>query len=186
LVFSDPYRSLLVIGAIAMIVARGDAQEGSEPTSSSSQIDLNRGVVIEMSPHTGVMGKSGVLGIRASMNYSSFNMELAGEQVIGKNADLYLLSLNGLLNLTTRSRLIPYGAVGVGLFITTPTDAIGDETVTTLGVGFGGGARYYITRSFGARVEVKQYMTSVESDRTVKNELLFFQEITLGITFMFQ
>ncbi|MEK9136959.1 MAG: outer membrane beta-barrel protein [Bacteroidota bacterium] len=147
-------------------------------------IDLNDGVSFEISPHTGLMGGSGTFGLRLSMNYSAFNLELAGEQVIGKTANLYPLSVNAILNLTTRGRLIPYGAVGGGLFLTVPTNSIGDETVTTLGVNFGGGARYYITKSFGVRVEVKQYATGVRSERESNTELLFFQEFSLGVTFM--
>jgi opacity protein-like surface antigen len=130
------------------------------------------------------MGGSGTFGLRMSMNYSSLNLEIAGEQVIGKTANLYPLSVNVLLNLATRGRLIPYGAVGAGLMLTTPTNSIGDETVTTLGLNFGGGARYYITRSFGVRLEAKQYVTSVHSERESNSELLFFQEVSLGVTFM--
>jgi opacity protein-like surface antigen len=147
-------------------------------------IDLNEAVTFEISPHTGLMGGSGTFGLRMSMNYSSLNLELAGEQVIGKTANLYPLSVNVLLNLATRGRLIPYGAVGAGLMLTTPTNSIGDESVTTLGLNFGGGARYYITRSFGVRVEAKQYVTSVHSERESNTELLFFQEVSVGVTFM--
>ncbi len=149
-------------------------------------IDLNSGVSFEISPHTGLMGSSGTFGIRFSMNYSSLNLELAGEQVIGKTADLYPISVNVVLNLATRGRLIPYGAVGAGLWLTVPTNTIGDNTVTTLGLNFGGGARYYISRSFGVRIEAKQYLTSVSSDRELKDDLLFFQEVSVGVTFMFQ
>jgi hypothetical protein len=74
--------------------------------------------------------------------------------------------------------------VGGGLFLTVPTNSLGDETVSTLGVNFGGGARYYITRTFGVRVEVKQYVTSVRSERDLNTELLFFQEVSVGVTFM--
>ena len=162
-------------------VARGQDKNAA---SLRPLIDLNDEVSFEISPHTGMMGGSGTFGLRLSMNYSSFNLELAGEQVIGKTANLYPLSVNALLNLTTRGRLIPYGAVGGGLLLTVPTNSLGDETVTTLGVNFGGGARYYITKSFGVRVEVKQYVTSVRSERELNNELLFFQEFSVGVTFM--
>ena len=169
----------------------GLAQSQTDDTSGQSHlrrntIDLNDGVSFEISPHTGLMGSSGTFGLRVSMNYSSLNLELAGEQVIGKTANLYPISVNVLLNLATRGRLIPYGAVGAGLWLTVPTNTIGDKTVTTLGLNFGGGARYYISRSFGFRVEAKQYLTSVSSDRDLKDELLFFQEISIGVTFMFQ
>ncbi len=171
---------------IALLVhsVPAQAQETNPVPIQRNVIDLNEGVAFEISPHTGMMGGSGTFGLRVSMNYSSFNLELAGEQVIGKTANLYPLSVNALLNLTTRGRLIPYGIVGGGLLLTVPTNSLGDETVTTLGVNFGGGARYYITRSFGVRVEVKQYVTSVRSERESNNELLFFQEFSVGVTFM--
>jgi hypothetical protein len=132
------------------------------------------------------MGSSGTFGLNLSVNYSSFNLELAGEQVIGKTANLYPISVNVVLNLATRGRLIPYGAVGVGLWLTVPTNTLGDETVSTIGMNFGGGARLYISKAFGFRVEVKQYITSVSSARELRDELLFFQEISLGVTFMFR
>lgn len=147
-------------------------------------IDLNEGVSFEIAPHTGLMGSSGTFGLKLSMNYSAFTLELAGEQVIGRTANLYPISVNALLNLSTRGQLIPYGAVGGGLLLTVPTNTIGDQTVSTLGVNFGGGARYYITKTFGFRIEGKQYVTSVSNDRESKNELLFFQEISVGVTFM--
>jgi len=162
------------------------AQQSDSVATVPSQpiINLNEGVVFEVSPHTGLMGNSGTFGLRLAMNYSSFNLELAGEQVIGKLANLYPLSVNAILNLSTRSRLIPYGVAGVGLLLTVPTATIGDETVTSIGLNFGAGARFYFTRTFGVRIEGKQYMTNVKNSRDSKEELLLFQEISLGVTFM--
>jgi hypothetical protein len=148
-------------------------------------IDLNESVAFEVAPHTGMMGSSGTFGLNLLMTYSSFSLELAGEQVIGKTANLYPISLNVVLNLATHGRLIPYGAVGAGLFMTVPVNALGAETVSTLGVNFGGGARYFITRTFGVRLEAKQYFTSISDTRGLKNDLLFFQEVSLGATFLF-
>ncbi len=152
--------------------------------AKSSLINLNDGVAFEICPHTGFMGKSGTLGLRLSMNYGSLNLELAGEQVIGANANLYPLSVNAILNLSTRSRLIPYGAAGVGLMLTVPTSAIGDETVSTLGFNFGAGARFYFTPTMGVRVEAKQHITNIRNTRDERQELILFQEISLGVTFM--
>jgi len=149
-------------------------------------VDFGEGVTFEISPHTGLMGSSGTFGLKMLMNYSSLSLEIAGEQVIGQIANLYPVSLNVILNLSTRGRLIPYGSVGAGLLLTVPTNALGAETVSTLGINFGGGARYYITRSFGVRLEGKQYITSVGSNRDLKDELLFFQEVSLGVTFLFR
>jgi opacity protein-like surface antigen len=175
--------------SLVIFFARSSSVFGQEDNSAQNRrnvIDLNEAVTFEISPHTGLMGGSGTFGLRMSMNYSSLNLELAGEQVIGKTANLYPLSVNVLLNLATKGRLIPYGAVGAGLMLTTPTNSIGDETVTTLGLNFGGGTRYYITRSFGVRLEAKQFVTSVHSERDSNSELLFFQEVSLGVTFMFR
>jgi hypothetical protein len=181
---------LLAAAAAAVLFACPPAQaQGSdiiEPRRPAPLIDLTNGVTFELSPHTGVMGGSGIFGLRALMNYSSFTLELAGEQVIGKTANLYPVSVNMLLNLSTRGRLIPYGAVGAGLWFTVPTTTVGDRTVTSLGLNFGGGARYYVTKLFGFRLEAKQYMTSISSQRESTSELMFFQEVTLGVTFMFR
>jgi len=148
-------------------------------------IDLNQSVVFEVCAHTGMMGSSGVFGLKLLMTYSSFSLELAGEQVIGSTANLYPVSVNAVLNLATHGRLIPYGAVGAGLFTTVPVNALGAESVSTLGINFGGGARYFITRSFGIRLEAKQYFTSISNSRGVKDDLLFFQEVSIGATFLF-
>lgn len=169
----------------ASVSARAQEADSTVPaTATRSLINLNEGVTFEISPHTGLMGKSGTFGLRLSMNYSSLNLELAGQQVIGKLANLYPLSVNAVLNLSTQSRLIPYGVAGVGLMLTVPTATIGDETVTSLGFNFGAGARFYFTRTFGVRVEAKQYLTNVKSSRDAREELLLFQEISVGVTFM--
>lgn len=152
--------------------------------SRSSFIDLNKDVTFEVSPYTGLIGKSGAFGLHLSMNYGSFNLEISGAQVLGKQATLYPLSLNGVLNLSTRSRLIPYGTLGVGLLLTVPTATIGDDIVSTVGLNFGAGARYYFTKVFGIRTEVKQYMTNIKNKRDERSELMLFQEVTLGVTFM--
>lgn len=148
-------------------------------------IDLNESVAFEVCPHTGMMGSSGVFGLKLLMTYSSFSLELAAEQVIGNTANLYPISINAVLNLATHGRLIPYGVVGAGLFLTEPVNSLGAESVSTLGINFGGGARYFITRSFGVRLEAKQYFTNVSDSRGLKNELLFFQEVSIGATFLF-
>jgi len=178
---------LVLLSALAQHCAQ--AQDSALPRPPGSMrpalVDFGEAVVFEVCPHTGLMGSSGTFGCKLLMTYSSFSLEIAAEQVIGKTANLYPISLNALLNLTTRGRLIPYGCVGAGLWLTVPTNALGAETVSTLGLNFGGGARYFVTRSFGVRLEAKQYFTSVSSARDLKDELLFFQEISLGVTFLF-
>jgi opacity protein-like surface antigen len=179
-------KSALRVFIVALLFGIHSSQTQAEETElgPKNPIDLSSGVLFEISPHTGMMGGSGTFGLRLGMNYASLSLELAGEQVIGKTANLYPLSVNALLNLATRGPLLPFGTVGAGLMLTVPTNSIGDETVSTLGINFGGGARYYLTRSFGVRVEVRQFVTSVRSERELQNELLFFQEISVGVTFL--
>jgi opacity protein-like surface antigen len=147
-------------------------------------VDLTNGVSFELAPHTGFMGGSGIFGLRLSMNYGSFNFEVSGEQVAGKTANMYPLYANAILNLSTKGHFLPYGSVGAGLMLTVPTTTIGDQTISTLGVSFGGGARFYLTDVFGFRLEGKQYITSVDAQNGQTDELLFFQELSVGVTFL--
>jgi hypothetical protein len=168
-------------------VARAQGMPSPKPARTvPALVDLTRGVSFEVAPHTGMMGSSGLFGLKLAMIYGTLTLEMAGEQVIGKTANLFPISLNLVLNLATRGRLIPYGAVGAGLWLTVPTTALGAETVSTLGINFGGGARYFFTRAFGVRLEAKQYITTVRSERELQEELLFFQEVCLGVTVLFQ
>lgn len=176
---------LLVCSGAASLRAQDAPPKSPADTPRVSMIDLNESVAFEVCPHTGMMGSSGTFGLKLMMTYSSFSLELAGEQVIGKTANLYPISVNAVLNLATHGRLIPYGAVGAGLWMTVPVNSLGAETVSTLGINFGGGARYFITRTFGIRLEAKQYFTSISNSRGLKNDLLFFQEVSVGATFLF-
>jgi hypothetical protein len=181
-------RILLPLISLLACAAGLSAQETDGRTRPASVqqpgVDFSGDVVFEITPHTGLMGGSGVFGLRLGMNYDALHLELAGEQVIGRTANLYPVSVNVLINLATRGRLIPYGAVGVGLFMTVPTTTIGDESVSTLGMNFGGGARYFLTDVFGVRAEVKQYMTSVNNSRDAGTTMMMFQEFSLGVTFL--
>jgi opacity protein-like surface antigen len=178
---------LMLLTAICLWapLTRGQETIQKPRRPASPVVDLGAGVTFEVTPHTGLMGGSGTFGLNLLMSYGAIGLELAAEQVIGKTANLYPITVNAMLNLTTRGRLIPYGVVGAGLWLTVPTDALGAQTVSTLGLNFGGGARYFVTRSFGIRLEGRQHVTSVGSSREVRDELLFFQEITLGVTFLF-
>lgn len=162
-------------------------QDSTSPKAAKpALVDLKQGASFEIAPHTGMMGGSGVFGLRLAMNYGSVNLEVSGEQVIGETANMYPISVNFALNLATRGRLLPYGTVGGGLFLTVPTNALGSETVSTMGINFGGGARFYITPTFGFRLEARQYVTSVANELESRDELLIFQEVSLGVTFMFR
>lgn len=175
---------LLFLYCLCVPIASAQETDSLAGFARPSIVNLNQGVAFEIAPYTGLMGKSGVFGLRLAMNYSSFNLEISGAQAIGKLANLYPLSVNAILNLSTRSRLIPYGTAGVGLLLTVPTATIGDETVSSIALDIGAGTRYYFTKSFGIRAEAKQYITNIKSKRDLKNELMLFQEITLGVTFL--
>jgi len=177
--------SVLILSTLSVLALPLPAKaQDSAAKSDQPMVDLTQGVTFEISPHTGFMGSSGTLGLSLAMNYGAFSLELAGEQVMGKTADLYPLSVNAVLNLSTSGRLIPYGIVGVALMLTVPSNTIGDETVSTLGISFGGGARFFLTDVFGLRLEGKQHITSVSADRDQQDELLFFQELSVGVTFL--
>ncbi len=164
----------------------GQSVDSKETPEAAPLVDFRRGAAFEIVPFTGAMGGSGEFGLRASMNYGALNLEFSGAQVIGKAANLYPLMLNLLINLTTHGRILPYGLVGGGLFLTTPTNAIGSETVSTLGANFGGGARFFLNQRFGVRFEARQYLTNISHKRNSQEELLIFQEYSIGVIFLFQ
>jgi hypothetical protein len=142
-------------------------------------------VRFELSPHTGFMDGSGQFGLDASMNYKAFNLEFSAAQVIGETADLYPLNVNLLFNLAKKGQMIPYGGVGVGLLLTVPSTTIGNKTLSSLGLNFGGGLRFYFTDDFGLRLGVNQFLTNIKSKRDASEELLIFQEVTIGVIFVF-
>ncbi len=178
------FKALLIVTMLFAGIAWAQLDSASMNSSSNGGVDLSRGVHFEISPHTSLVGGSGAFGIRLGMNYGSFNLELSGEQVIGRTANLYPVSVNAMLNLATRGRIIPFGSAGVGLLLTVPTSTIGDETVSSIGFNFGGGARYFLTNIFGIRAEARQYVTSIHNQRDARDELLVFQEFSLGVSFL--
>lgn len=143
-------------------------------------------VVFELSPQTGFMDGGGEFGADASMVYKSLSLEFSGALVIGKSADLYPLNVNLILNFATKGKIIPYGGVGAGLLLTIPSTAIGNNTISTLGINFGGGLKYYLSDDFGLKFGVSQYLTNVKNKRDNYEELLIFQEVTLGVIFVFK
>ena len=175
-----------IMMSVFLILSLTTSAFGQSKKNGTGQVDFSEGVMFEITPHTGFMGSSGVFGIKLGMNYDVIAFEFAAEQVIGQTSNLYPISINMILNLTTKGRLIPYGIVGPALFMTVPTNTIGDETLTTAGLNFGGGLRYYFTSSFGTRLEAKQYFTTVENKRDNREEILIFQEISIGVTFLFK
>ncbi len=139
----------------------------------------------EMSPIAGMMGGSALIGLRASMNYHPVTLELATDQVMGHTATLYPITLNAVLELADLKKTVPYGIVGGGLFLTVPTNSVGDQTVSSVGLCFGGGIRYYITQTLGIRFETKQLFTRIQNRTDNRQELLIFQSTSLGVVFAF-
>lgn len=143
-------------------------------------------VIFELSPHTGFMDGGGEFGLDLGMNYKSISLEFSGAQVIGKTADLFPLNVNLIINFATKGKIIPFGGVGAGLLLTVPTTTIGNKTLSNLGINFGGGLRYYLSDEFGLKFGVNQYLTNVKNSRDNYEELLIFQEVTIGVIFVFK
>jgi hypothetical protein len=139
----------------------------------------------EISPTVGFMGASPLIGARASMNYFPVSLELAAEQVIGRTATLYPVTFNAILDLAESARTVPYGIVGGGLFLTVPMNSVGDRTVSSVGLCFGGGFKYFITSKIGIRFETKQLFTRIKSQTSDREDLLIFQSSSLGVVFAF-
>lgn len=141
----------------------------------------------ELSPSFGMMGGSALLGMKASMAYRPVTLELSAEQVMGRTATLYPVTLNAVLDLAMPDRVVPFAIVGGGVFMTVPSNSVGDETVSTMGLNFGGGLRFYLNRKLGIRFETKQLFTRVENrlEANGREELLIFQSTCLGVIFAF-
>jgi opacity protein-like surface antigen len=112
-------------------------------------------------------------------------MELGVEQVIGRTATLYPLTLNLVFDMALGTRAIPYGIVGGGLFLTVPLNTVGDQTISSAGLNFGGGMKYFITNAIGIRFETKQIFTRIDNKVDGRKELLIFQSTSLGVVFAF-
>ncbi len=93
--------------------------------------------------------------------------------------------LYGDLDLADSKKTVPYGIVGGGLFLTVPINSVGDQTISSVGLNFGGGLRYYITSRMGIRFETKQLFTRIDNRADHRKELLIFQSSTLGVLFAF-
>jgi hypothetical protein len=52
---------------------------GQSNKDDTEKIDLTKGVIFEITPHTGFMGSSGIFGIKMGMHYSVVAFEFADE-----------------------------------------------------------------------------------------------------------
>ena len=173
--------ALALASAAQALVHRTDL-----PASSPvSERGAPAGTGYEISPTAGMMGGSALLGVRAAMNYRPITLELSAEQVMGRTATLFPLTVNAILDLAARTRVVPFAIVGGGLFLTVPANTVGDETVSTMGANFGGGLRIYLGPKLGVRFETKQLFTRVDNRLDGRDELLIFQSSSLGVIFAF-
>jgi hypothetical protein len=160
-----------------------------EPTASTSSsgrsTPASSGAGYEISPTVGFMGGSALLGLRAAMNYRPVTLELSAEQVMGRTATLFPLTVNAILDLAPASRAVPFAILGGGLFLTVPANTVGDQTVSSMGANFGGGLRFYLGPKLGLRFETKQLFTRVTNHLDDRQELLIFQSSSLGVIFAF-
>lgn len=178
--------ALPLLAVLMTVAAHAEPSAFPHPSTQTSDAPTgpHPGVPFEVSPTVGFMGGSAMLGVRASMG-NPVSLELAAEQVIGRAATLYPLTFNLAYDLSLDSRAIPYGIVGGGLFLTVPLNTVGDETVSSMGIEFGGGLKYFITNSIGIRFETKQLFTRVRNKADERQELLIFQSTSLGVVFAF-
>jgi hypothetical protein len=160
------------------------AATSSTPAGSVTEVQERRSKLFEISPNVGFMGGSAFIGARASMG-TPVSCEFAIDQVIGRTATLYPITVNAKLDLTNRGKTIPYGIVGGGLFLTVPLNSVGDRTISSVGLCFGGGIKYYLNSKIGIRFETKQLFTRIDNQRDHRKELLIFQSTGLGVIFAF-
>jgi hypothetical protein len=182
--FKAAVLALLISGPIGRAHAAQPLALNPGPAPASDIQGPHPGLPFEVSPTVGFMGGSALLGVRAGMG-SPASLEVSAEQVIGRTATLYPITFNLVYDLAMSSRAVPYGIVGGGLFLTVPLNTVGDETVSSMGLNFGGGLKYFITNAIGIRFETKQLFTRVKNQADDREELLIFQSTSLGVIFAF-
>jgi hypothetical protein len=161
-------------------------QSASEPSlgSNSTAPRLGEGL-FEVTPQIGIMGGSALVGMKGSMIYQGFSLELAVDQVMGRYATLYPLTANLVFNLAQARRVIPFGIVGGGLFLVKSENTVGDRVLSSLGLNVGGGLRLYLNSRIGIRFETKQYFTEIQNKNENHPELLIYQSSSLGVIIAF-
>jgi hypothetical protein len=180
-----PMLHILLVLAFASAATALDPRAGLPASSPGTRGDAPAGAGYEISPTAGMMGGSALLGVKAAMNYHPVTLELSAEQVMGRTATLYPLTVNAILDLAAPARVVPFAIVGGGLFLTVPANTVGDESVSNMGANFGGGLRIYLGPKLGIRFETKQLFTRVDNRLDGRDELLIFQSSSLGVIFAF-
>lgn len=186
------FLAILTVALATLSDARIFSAYQGMPVGSNAPSDIGdadpetgTGAGFEISPTAGMMGGSALLGLRASMLYRPVTLEMSAEQVMGRAATLYPFTVNAILDLARVSRAVPFAIVGGGLFLTVPSNSVGDETVSSVGLNFGGGLRFYLNPKLGIRFETKQLFTRVDNHLDKREELLIFQSSSLGVIFAF-
>ena len=86
----------------------------------------------------------------------------------------------------TIQRWFRLATVAMALTTVGATDTFAQGFVSPfVGFNFGGGLRYYLSPKIGIRFETKQLFTRVDSQVTLRKELLIFQSSSLGVIFAF-
>lgn len=144
-----------------------------------------KGGFFEMTPVMGLAGSSPLFGIRGAMVYPIMELQMSLDLISGQYTNLYPLSIVGVLPLGGNKRVIPFGSLGGGMSITIPQTTLGGQNITEGHVIMGGGLKYYLNNFFGFRFEVGQILTRVTNQKTGRELLLFYQQITLGTSISF-
>ena len=151
--------------------------------SSAFAQPSNHNLENELNFFTGFMGADPAIGVRWENKFEASGFALSFSQVIGKTSNTYPLNVRYNLALNKAGKAVPYGIFGGGMLWVVPSNSIGAETITVGQIHFGAGFKYSINPLFGASLEFSQYVTRVENQETTRKELLFFQEINLGVLF---
>ncbi len=177
------YSTLFILISAASVPGNPPARVPAPFEAASGEDEARPTSSLELSPSLGMMGGSPVVGLRASMRYHQVSVEGSAALAPGQSATLYPLTANLLIHLAESNRFLPYGLVGGGLFLTVPNNAVAMETLSTVGLNYGGGLRYSLSPALAVRFEVRQFFLR-DRDRVDQSKILHvFQETNLGVSF---
>jgi hypothetical protein len=109
----------------------------------------------------------------------NFITELGLSRITGTFSTSTIWSLNLVSQPVPGGRFVPYFTLGVGRFENTPSATLVDaESIDAVALNAGVGLRYYITRRFVLRADIKNYAVLVDDNRTSE-----IYEFLLGLSF---
>lgn len=122
------------------------------------------------------------LGYSINKNWDiegSFNYVNSDRNDIGGDVDGFIYKLDGLYNITTFGKLVPYLAAGVGGITLNPDRGSAENDFL---FNYGAGLKYFITDNIALRGDVRHVLPygSLGKDESVNNLLC-----TVGISFLF-